>query len=109
MRNRIRYALIAALFMAGCTTSNHSSPPIAAVTPAQTEPIITSFTASPTDIAPGEATSLVGTFSGGLGVVTPGDIPMESGVPVQVVVNETTTFVLTVTAQSGAQSLAQIR
>jgi len=60
-------------------------------------PAITSFTASPTTIAAGGAASLTGVFSGGTGVITPGNLNATSGIGVSVSPAATTNYTLTVT------------
>ena len=65
-------------------------------------PVITSFTASPSTIASGSSSSLTGVFSGGTGVITPGNIAATSGKAVSVSPTSTTTYTLTVTASNGS-------
>ena len=60
-------------------------------------PVITSFTVAPTAIEDGSSAQLTAVFSGGTGVVTPGNITMTSGTPVSVLPTSTTTYTLTVT------------
>jgi hypothetical protein len=62
---------------------------------------ITSFTASPATIESGTSTSLVGYFTGGTGVITPGNLPATSGTAVSVSPTATTTYTLTVTPSGG--------
>jgi hypothetical protein len=62
---------------------------------------ITSFTASPATIESGTSTSLVGYFTGGTGVITPGNLPATSGTAVSVSPTATTTYTLTVTPTGG--------
>ena len=64
-------------------------------------PTITSFTANPTSISAGSSSSLTGVFSGGTGVITPGNLPATSGKAVSVTPSATTTYTLTVTASNG--------
>jgi hypothetical protein len=64
-------------------------------------PTITSFTANPNLIAPGSSSKLTAVFSGGTGVVTPGNFPITSGSPVTVIPSATTTYTLTVTPTTG--------
>ena len=68
------------------------------VTPAA---IITGFTANPTTIEAGSSSSLTAVFSGGTGVITPGNISVTSGTPVSVSPTTTTTYTLTVTPTTG--------
>jgi hypothetical protein len=60
-------------------------------------PAITSFTASPDSILSGGSSNLTADFSGGAGVVTPGNLPITSGTPLSVSPTSTTTYTLTVT------------
>ena len=64
-------------------------------------PVITSFTASPASITAGGSSSLTAVFSGGTGVVTPGNITVTSGTAVKVSPASTTTYTLTVTNSAG--------
>ncbi len=64
-------------------------------------PVITSFTVAPTAIEDGSSAQLTAVFSGGTGVVTPGNITMTSGTPVSVLPTSTTTYTLTVTPPAG--------
>jgi hypothetical protein len=72
------------------------------VTVNSTPPSISSFTASPATITAGSSSSLSATFSGGTGVVTPGNISITSGTPVSVTPSATTTYTLTVTGAGNA-------
>ncbi len=69
-------------------------------------PSISSFTAASTTITAGGSTTLTGVFSGGTGVVTPGNLPATSGVAVSVSPATTTTYTLTVTPASGTPATA---
>jgi hypothetical protein len=60
-------------------------------------PTITSFTANPPTIAAGGSSSLTAVFTGGSGVITPGNLPAVSGTPVSVSPAATTVYTLTVT------------
>lgn len=62
---------------------------------------ITSFTANPTSIAAGGSASLTGVFADGTGVITPGNLPVTTGVAVSVTPSNTTTYTLTVTSAAG--------
>jgi hypothetical protein len=62
---------------------------------------ITSFTATPGTIESGTNSSLVGYFTGGAGVITPGNLPATSGTAVSVSPTGTTTYTLTVTPTGG--------
>jgi hypothetical protein len=64
-------------------------------------PVITSFTASPTTIVAGNSTSLSASFTGGAGVITPGNLSITSGTPLNVSPTATTTYTLTVTPPVG--------
>ncbi|MGD0788688.1 MAG: hypothetical protein ABR898_11940, partial [Terracidiphilus sp.] len=65
-------------------------------------PAIASFAASPASITAGGTASLTGFFSGGTGVITPGNLPAISGTAVSVTPLDTTTYTLTVTNSAGA-------
>jgi hypothetical protein len=67
-------------------------------------PVITSFTANPTAIVAGSSTGaqLTAVFSGGTGVITPGNISVTSGTPLTVNPTATTTYTLTVTPPIGS-------
>jgi hypothetical protein len=89
------------------------SPPVGTVTATQTATVtvnpgalITSFTASPTEIESGSSSSLTADFSGGAGVITPGNISVTSGTPVSVSPTATTTYTLTVTPAVGNATTA---
>jgi hypothetical protein len=71
------------------------------VNPAPPPPVITSFTAVPPSISPGGSSTLTGVFSGGTGVITPGNLDATSGVGVAVSPTATTKYTLTVTPASG--------
>jgi len=62
---------------------------------------ITSFVASQATITAGQSSSLTGVFSGGTGVITPGNLSVTTGVAVSVSPAKTTTYTLTVTPASG--------
>ena len=64
-------------------------------------PVITTFSASPTTIASGNSSSLTASFTGGTGVITPGNIAVTSGTPVAVSPASSTTYTLTVTPPVG--------
>lgn len=64
-------------------------------------PSISSFAASPAAIYSGGTSSLVGVFSNGTGMLTPGNIPVTSGTPVDVTPSATTVYTLTVTNAAG--------
>lgn len=63
---------------------------------------ITSFMAASTTIQAGASVSLTAVFTGGSGVITPGNLTVTSGTPVSVTPATTTTYTLTVTPSSGA-------
>jgi len=73
----------------------------ATVTVAPLAPIITSLTANPTTVTPGESANLTGIFANGTGVITPGNIAAISGTAVSVSPSDTTTYTLTVTNSAG--------
>ena len=66
--------------------------------------VITSFSASPTSIVAGSSSGaqLTANFSGGTGVINPGNIAVTSGTPVTVNPTATTTYTLTVTPPAGS-------
>jgi hypothetical protein len=64
-------------------------------------PTITSFVASPTTVTVGASATLTGVFTGGTGVITPGNLAVISGTAVSVSPTATTTYTLTVTPSSG--------
>jgi hypothetical protein len=76
-----------------------SSPVMVTVTPAT--PVITSFVANPTTITAGSSSSLTAVFTGGTGVITPGNLPVTSGTAVSVSPTTTTPYTLTVTPTTG--------
>jgi hypothetical protein len=76
----------------------------ATVTVSSPPPSITSFTASPTTITVGSSSSLTATFTGGTGVITPGNISVTSGTPVSVSPTANTTYTLTVSGAGGAMA-----
>ena len=64
-------------------------------------PSITSFTANRTSVTDGSTAALTGVFANGTAVITPGNVPANSGVAVTVSPTTTTTYTLTVTPASG--------
>jgi hypothetical protein len=72
-----------------------------------TTPSITGFAASPAAIESGSSSSLTGTFNGGAGVITPGNIAATSGTAVPVNPTATTTYTLTVTPTAGGTPATQ--
>jgi hypothetical protein len=64
-------------------------------------PTISSFTANLATVAAGNSSTLAATFTGGTGVITPGNITVTSGSPVSVIPTTTTTYTLTVTPPVG--------
>jgi hypothetical protein len=71
------------------------------VNPAVPPATITSFVASSPTIKAGASSMLTGVFSGGTGVITPGNLPAASGTPVTVTPTNTTIYTLTVTPAGG--------
>ena len=69
-------------------------------------PAITSFTASPASVAAGTPSGLTGVFTGGAGVITPGNLTATSGTAVSVSPTTTTTYTLTVTNAAGTTQTA---
>jgi len=81
----------------GTSTADSTLTSTAAVN-VETAPIITSFIANPTTpIASGQNATLMGIFTGGTGVISPGNIPATSGTAITVTPAGTTTYTLTVT------------
>ena len=65
---------------------------------------IMDFSASKSDVLANAASTLSATYSGGTGVVTPGNLALASGATVVVNPSRTTTYTLTVTNTAGATS-----
>jgi hypothetical protein len=63
---------------------------------------ITSFTAATNPLVAGNSTTLTAVFSGGSGVISPGNISVSSGTPVTVNPTQTTIYTLTVTPTTGS-------
>jgi len=76
------------------------------VTVGPAQPAITSFTAKPASVPAGAPVSLTGVFAGGQGVITPGNLPATSKLPVPLEPppTATTTYTLTVTNAAGTQT-----
>jgi hypothetical protein len=91
---------MACLCLAACGSGGNSGGGGGGTGPA---PSITSFTASPTTINYGQSASLTGVFSGGTGLITPGNITATSGAAVSVNPTATGSYTLTVTATNGTQ------
>jgi alpha-L-arabinofuranosidase len=70
-------------------------------------PAITSFVANPATITAGGSASLTAVFANGPGVITPGNIAVTSGTPVNVNPTTTTTYTLTVTPPAGGTAPTQ--
>ena len=85
---------------AGATVTQTVAVTVNSVAPAA--PTITSFTASSATIMAGGSTNLTGLFTGGTGVITPGNLAATSGTAVSVSPTDTTTYTLTVTNSAGA-------
>jgi hypothetical protein len=64
-------------------------------------PSITSFAASPATITTGSSATLTGAFTGGTGVITPGNFAVTSGIAFVATPTATTTYTLTVTNAAG--------
>ena len=64
-------------------------------------PVITGFTANPIAITVGSSSQLTPVFSGGTGVITPGNIAVTSGTAVTVTPSATQIYTLTVTPPVG--------
>ncbi|HUA14761.1 MAG TPA: hypothetical protein VMG31_05645 [Verrucomicrobiae bacterium] len=65
-------------------------------------PSISNFTADPTTVTAGNSSSLSADFTGGTGMITPGNLAITSGTPLSVSPTTTTTYTLTVTPPVGA-------
>jgi hypothetical protein len=94
-------AIALSLFLGGLTGCGGSSSGTT-TTPPPVVPTISSFVAMPATITAGASATLTGVFSGGTGVITPGNIAVSSGGSVTVNPTATTTYTLTVTPSSGA-------
>ena len=70
--------------------------------------IITSFVAAPPTIETGTSSSLTAVFSGGTGVISPGNISVTSGTAVSVSPTTMTTYTLTVTPAAGTPVTATV-
>ena len=71
-------------------------------------PSISSFGAAQSTITAGGSVNLTAVFTGGTGVITPGNIAVTSTVPVSVSPTTTTTYTLTVTPPAGAAIMATV-
>jgi N-acetylneuraminic acid mutarotase len=80
----------------GGSSGGSSNPP-----PAD-PPVATSLVAASSTVTSGTPVNLTPTFSGGSGVITPGNLPATSGTAVSVTPTATTTYTLTVTNSAGA-------
>lgn len=63
---------------------------------------ISSFAGTPMAITAGGSAQLIGVFSNGTGVITPGNLPATSGKPVNVTPSATTVYTLTVSNAEGS-------
>lgn len=86
------------------TVTNNQGAKAARTVTVTVEPIATiiQFSATPDHVVSGGSVPLAATFTGGKGVITPGDLPITSGTPVAVTPTATTTYTLTVTNPAGA-------
>jgi hypothetical protein len=91
-----------------CTVSMTANTTVTANYAASASPTITSFSASASTITAGGSDNLTAVFSGGTGVITPGNLPVTSGTPVSVSPTTTTTYTLTVTPAVGAAITATV-
>lgn len=66
---------------------------------------ISSFTSNPTQIEAGSSTNVIGVFSGGTGVITPGNYTVTSGQAQSVSPTATTQYTLTVTPTGGGTAV----
>lgn len=85
------------------TVTPSSGTPVSATSTVTVDPVptVTSFSATPSTVAAGNSSVLTADFTGGTGVVTPGNIAITSGTPVSVIPTTTTPYVLTVTPPVG--------
>ncbi len=85
------------------TAAAHADASKKVTTVATVNPVaaITAFTATPATITSGQSASLSATFSGGTGVITPGNLAITSGGSVSVSPTVTTAYTLTVTNPAG--------
>jgi hypothetical protein len=91
-------AMTLSLALAGLTGCGGGSSSTQTLPP---PPSITGFTANRASITDGSTAALTGVFANGTGVITPGNLPANSGVAVTVSPTTTTTYTLTVTPTSG--------
>jgi len=86
--------------------SGASAQPAPAPAPAPpAAPEIKHFAGNATAIQAGQSVTLEADFQDGTAVLKPGDLPLASGVPIQVTPSRTTTYVLSVTNAAGVTSL----
>jgi hypothetical protein len=79
-------------------TNAYGSTPQSTTVTVVPAPVITSFSANPASVISGGTTQLSAVFTGGNGVVTPGNLPITSGVAITSgPISADTTFTLTVT------------
>ena len=83
----------------GATRTQYSDTATVTVVP---RPVITSFPPSAGTITTGSSTALQPVFTGGTGLITPGNIVVNSGGSVSVSPTTTTTYTLTVTNAAGS-------
>src|ERR1700684_1476241 len=91
-------AMTLSLALAGLTGCSGGSSSTQTLPP---PPSITGFTANHASITDGSTAALTGVFANGTGVITPGNLPANSGVAVTVSPTTTTTYTLTVTPTNG--------
>lgn len=72
------------------------------------DPAIATFTASSTRIRSGQSVSLTSWFTGGTGILSPGEIPVTSGVQVSVMPLTSTPYTLEVTNSLGVKATASL-
>jgi len=92
---RVSTAIITLAWAQACVGGNKEA------RPAPPPPAISSFKAFFAPIRENESARLKAVFSDGKGIVTPGNLPMASGVPLEVRPLETTIYTLTVTDSAG--------
>ena len=71
-------------------------------------PVITSFTATPSSIIAGNSSTLTCHFTGGTGLITPGDYPVVDGQSLTVTPQANTKYTLSVTNELGDVAQAEV-
>ncbi len=98
---------VVTLLLVSCKGDNNApGTPVASTVAA---PTIASFSVAATTITKGASIALNATFSAGNGVVTPGNLAIQSGVPLAVTPETDTTYTLTVTNSVGQVQTATVK